>query len=258
MKEYEDIKKYWIERGKREFDEQGLKPTARDPYLQLLNEYYILKLVKNRDKVLDIGCGEGSSSIKFAEVVNRLIGVDYSETLIEQAKLKSLPNMQFVVGDVLDIKSLFMPDTFDAVISIRCLINLPSEELQYSALENIFFILKPGGILFLSEGYQNGWDGINDHRERNGLDVMNLVSYNKLFDNVTIQNFLLRHGEIEDFIGFGEYLYGSRVAHPLLTSGDVKHDSYINKVFAELQINNIVSRNFQECDYAGIYVVKKR
>ncbi len=257
MQKYDEIKNFWLEKGKRAMDEDGLKPTARDPYLQLLNEYYILEFLKNKSIVLDAGCGEGSSSIKFAKVVDKLIGVDYSETLIKQARSKSLVNMQFIVGDVLDIKKLFSPNTFDAVISIRCLINLPTKELQYAALENIFFVLKNGGVLFLSEGYQRGWDGINIHRQRNGLDIMSVVGYNKLLDNLTLEKFLQQYGKIMNFIGFGEYLYGSRVVHPLLTKGRVKHDSYINKVFAELQINNIVSRNFCECDYAGIYIVEK-
>ncbi len=175
MQKYDEIKKFWIEKGKIEIDKDGLKPTARDPYLQLLNEHYILEFLKDKSTVLDIGCGEGSSSIKFAKVVDKLIGVDYSETLIEGARLKSLPNTQFMVGDVLDIKKLFSANTFDAVISIRCLINLPTAELQYKALENIFYVLKNEGDLFLSEGYQSGWEGINAHRQRNGLDIMSVV-----------------------------------------------------------------------------------
>jgi ubiquinone/menaquinone biosynthesis C-methylase UbiE len=253
----EEIKKFWIEAGKKDFDEQGLKPTARDPYLQMLNEFYILKSLEPNSSVIDIGCGDGTSSLKFAKRVKNLTGIDYSETLIERANEKCAPNTQFIFGDVLDIKSLFPLEYFDAIIIIRCLINLPDEKMQYQALEDIFCLLKPKGILFLSEGYQQGWDGLNIHRKCSNLKKMEIRGYNNFFDDQLLNNLLKRHGRIRDFIGFGEYLHGSRVVHPLLTNGDVKHDSHINKIFAEIQMNNSAKRNYRDCDYAGIYIVEK-
>jgi len=236
-------------------DEQGLKPTARDPYLQMLNEYYIGKLLNNEMSVLDIGCGEGSSTIVFAKLVRSIVGVDYSDTLIKQADYKAVENSKFMIGDVLELDKLFSPSTFDAVISIRCLINIPDTEQQYRGLDNIVSVLKPGGLLLLSEGYQKGWKGINKHRKNNGLSKMEVVPYNKLF-GCELKNTLMKYGKIVDFIGFGEYLYGSRVVHPLLFS-HVKHDAPINKVYADLHKNSTSTHNFKDCDYVGIYVVKK-
>lgn len=258
MATYEEIKNFWVESGKKELDKDGLKPTARDPYLQMLNEHYVANRLDSRAFVLDMGCGEGTSSIRFANRVEKLVGVDYSETLIQQAMQKKLTNTEFQQGDVLEMANMFPEEAFDAVVSIRCLINLPDEAQQYQALENIFRVLKTGGTLFLSEGYQAGWDGLNLHRQRNDLDVMHVVGYNRLFENLKLERFLQEVGDVIEFIGFGEYLYGSRVTHPLLAGGAVRHDSQINKIFAELQLKNISSRNYAECDYAGVYVVKKR
>lgn len=258
MATYEEIKSFWIESGKNELDADGLKPTARDPYLQLLNEHYISDRLDSGDFTLDIGCGEGTSSIRFASGLKKLVGVDYSETLIMQASRKKLPNTEFIQGDALDLSNAFPKETFDSVVSIRCLINLPEEAQQYQALESIFQVLKPGGRLYLSEGYQAGWDGLNIHRQRNNLDVMHVVSYNRLFQNLALEKFLQAKGSIVEFIGFGEYLYGSRIVHPLLERAMVRHESNINKVFAELQMTNTSSRNYIECDYAGIYVVRKK
>ena len=38
---FEKIKNFWLDAGKVELDADGLKPTARDPYMQLINEYHI-------------------------------------------------------------------------------------------------------------------------------------------------------------------------------------------------------------------------
>lgn len=257
MELYEKIKKFWQEAGLKEVDKDGLRSTARDPYMQQLNEYFIGNYLGDSDQVLDVGCGDGSSTDFFSQQVNEITGIDYSQSLIERALQRSICNGDFIQGDVLELDKVFEPNSFDRVISIRCLINLPDAKMQYRALENLFYVLKPGGLLLFSEGYKHGWDGINIYRQRNGLSVMNVVEYNLFFDNLDLEGFFQSRGEVIEFIGFGEYIYGSRVIHPLLTNGNVQHDSHINRVFAELQIKNTPSRNCSECSYAGVYVVKK-
>jgi len=252
----EKIKQFWIDAGKSELDADGLKPTARDPFMQLINEHHILKYLDSGFRVLDIGCGEGTSTLKFAEKCKEIIGLDYSPTLIEQAKKKNT-KIRFLVQDVLELDQNFPPNEFDAVISIRCIINIPEKELQYKAVGNLFHVLKPGGLLFFSEGYRIGWDYLNAYRQRNGLPVMNLVEYNKLFDNVELESFLKSKGTLRDYVGFGDYLYGSRVTHPMLTGGKVAHASSINEMFYNQHINNGIWQKFDECSYAGIYVVQK-
>lgn len=259
MDVYHQIKKFWNDAGMTELDADGLKPTARDPYLQQLNEHYIREHLQGRNykRILDVGCGEGSSSLIFAAEVEQLIGIDYSESLISQASSKRVSNTEFIHADVLNLQHMFEESSFDALISIRCLINLPSEEMQYAALDSMFAILKPGGLMFFSEGYENGWNGINVQRQRNGLPVMDIVSYNKLFNELELERFLNQKGKIKEFIGFGDYLYGSRILHPLICDNNVRHDSPINRVFSEVQINNPGRARYADCDYAGIYVVEK-
>jgi SAM-dependent methyltransferase len=253
----EKIKKFWVDAGKSELDSDGLKPTARDPYMQLINEHHISRYLAPHQRVLDIGCGEGTSTLKFSEFCGTIIGADYSPTLIEQANRKN-SGIEFRIQDVMELDRSFSESEFDAVISIRCLINLPEKELQYKAIDNLLHVLKPGGLLFLSEGYQIGWDGLNVCRLRNGLSVINVVEYNKLFDNVELETYLTKKGDIVDFIGFGDYLYGSRVTHPMLTCGKVVHDSPINEVFYKQHISNPAYQKYSECSYAGIYIVRKK
>jgi len=255
---FDEIKQFWVDSGKSEIDKDGLKPTARDPWMQKINEYHCTRYLDSHDEVLDVGCGEGSSSLEFIKNSKSLIGVDYSETLIKQANKKKSKGLSFLEGDVLNLDKTFNSKKFDKVISIRCLINLPEKKLQYKALDNMFKVLKPGGILLFSEGYQLGWDQLNIQREKNNLSNIKVVDYNLLFENIELERHLRKHGEIIDFIGFGDYLYGSRIIHPLLTDGKIKHDSKINKEFANAHINSKIWGKFNEYSYAGIFVVKKR
>jgi ubiquinone/menaquinone biosynthesis C-methylase UbiE len=253
----EKIKNFWIDAGKTALDADGLKPTARDPFMQLINEHHILKYLDSNDVVLDIGCGEGTSTLKFAGKCKKIVGVDYSPTLIAQAR-DNKTEIEFIEGDVLEIDKKFPHNSFDKIISIRCLINIPDKEKQYQAIDNLFKLLKPGGMLFFSEGYQLGWDFLNLYRQRNGLSIIHVVEYNKLFENVELEAFLKSKGTLREFIGFGDYLYGSRVVHPSLTGGKVEHNGHINQVFYDQHINNCFYQKFDECSYAGVYVVQKK
>lgn len=254
---FKEIKEFWLNAGKTELDTDGLKPTARDPFMQLINEHHIEKRLDSASKVLDIGCGEGTSTIRFAKSCKTIIGVDYSPTLVEQANAKK-SGIEFKVGDVLELDKQFPANEFDAIVSIRCLINLPEKEMQYKALDNMFKVLKPGGLLFFSEGYQLGWDMLNVYRLRNNLSIINVVGYNKLFENVELESYFKSKGIICEYVGFGDYLYGSRVTHPMLTNNVVKHDSPINEMFYHQHINNSIYQKFDDCSYAGIYVIQKK
>jgi ubiquinone/menaquinone biosynthesis C-methylase UbiE len=253
---FEKIKNFWLDAGKVELDNDGLKPTARDPFMQLINEYHIENRLDSNDNVLDVGCGEGTSTIRLAKSCKKITGVDYSPTLIDQAVAKK-SGIDFLVSDVLELDKLFPTSQFDAVVSIRCLINLPEKEMQYKALENMFKALKPGGLLFFSEGYQLGWDMLNVYRQRNNLSIINVVEYNRLFENVELETYLKSKGTIREYIGFGDYLFGSRVTHPMLTNGKVVHNSPINELFYNQHLSTGVYQKFDECSYAGIYVIQK-
>ena len=73
----DDIENYWKEASNTVIDSQGLKPTARDSFLQDLIEKTFLKYFNSDTNLLDIGCGEGSSSIKFANSCARVTGIDF-------------------------------------------------------------------------------------------------------------------------------------------------------------------------------------
>ncbi len=97
-------------------------------------------------RVLEIGCGTGLFTEKFAQSGAQIVAVDISSELLEKAHGRGLPEAR--------VRFLAMPfeecdveGPFDAVIGSSVLHHLDIEP----ALTKIFTLLKPGGILFFVE-----------------------------------------------------------------------------------------------------------
>lgn len=108
----------------------------------LFNDY-----IKEGEKILDIGCGNGRYfellKIKNADYV----GIDNSSKLIEEAK-KKYPEADFRVADALSLP--FGDDSFDKVYSIAVLHNIPSKELRAKFLSEAKRVLKKNGLLVIT------------------------------------------------------------------------------------------------------------
>jgi 2-polyprenyl-3-methyl-5-hydroxy-6-metoxy-1,4-benzoquinol methylase len=105
-----------------------------------------LDYVKDGDRVLDLGCGNGRLSELFKNKKISYLGIDPVKGLIAEAK-KKYPKLDFKFGDILTFKTT---EKFDAIVCAAVLNHLPGEELQLTALKNILKLLKPGGCLLMS------------------------------------------------------------------------------------------------------------
>ena len=126
----------------RRFIWKGLEPLY----------YYAL----SKDKVLDLGCGNGRLLQIFKEIDIKYTGVDSSEKLIEIAK-KTYPNAIFQVAEALHLP--FPNNDFDKVFSVAVLHHIPSKELRLQFLEGVKRVLKPEGLLILTVWDLYRWRG---------------------------------------------------------------------------------------------------
>ncbi|HLP86288.1 MAG TPA: class I SAM-dependent methyltransferase [Candidatus Paceibacterota bacterium] len=90
--------------------EGGLHPKHR---LIGYHKFFIDNISIN-DRVLDIGCGNGSLDYDVAEKAKEVVGIDISERNIAKARrIHSKPNIKYIVGDA--VKDL-SGEKFDVII----------------------------------------------------------------------------------------------------------------------------------------------
>jgi tRNA (uracil-5-)-methyltransferase TRM9 len=118
--------------------------TRREIWEELL---FLFERLKEGEKVLDLGCGNGRWYQVFKEKKVDYFGIDNSEKLIEIAK-ENFPDAKFFVGDALNLP--FSDNFFDKVYSIALLHHIPSEDFRIKVLKEAKRVLKPGGILILT------------------------------------------------------------------------------------------------------------
>ncbi len=183
----------------------------------------ILEYIEDGDAVIDIGCANGYSTIQFASQRKvRIKGVDYITEMIEQAKKSMLDFKDRVQGeitfDVDDVMHLNQPsNAYDKVILIRVIINLSSWENQLIALKNCARVVKPGGMLLLSEATLQGWNNLNKFRQEWGLEEIRMPSFNNYLDQEKVIESLspvLKLVEVKNFAS--TYFIATRILKPLI------------------------------------------
>lgn len=99
--------------------------------------------------VLDLGCGNGSFTMKIASQNYDITGCDFSQSGIELAQ-RQFPEVKFFQQDVSQDLSPEHAGKYDAVISTEVIEHLL---LPRKLMENARNALKPRGILILSTPY---------------------------------------------------------------------------------------------------------
>src|SRR5205823_14164137 len=99
--------------------------------------------------------------------------------------------------------------------------------------------------------------GLNRLRAAAGLPAIETVAYNLLLPRTEFEAAAAKHFEIEAYHSLGFYLFMSRVVQPLLVAPEApRHDHRINQVAA--QLSRVLDRSaFRDCDYAGVYVLRR-
>jgi len=175
------------------------------------------------DRVLDIGCANGFSSMQFATQRNICLrGLDYIPAMISEARERARhakPELQRRVEfDVGNITKLSEKDSFyDKVIVIRVLINLGNWEQQRQGLLECARVLRPGGTLLLSEATLQGWERLNRLRAEWGLPDIPMPPFNAYLDQKQVLAELggtMKLMEISNFAS--TYYVATRVLKPLL------------------------------------------
>ena len=123
--------------------------TSPDFNLREIEIEYLGHWLQDGIKVLDVGCGNGYSTLCHAtNFAASFTGIDFVPDMIESANrlAEDFKGKGEVAFHTWDVTNLDFPDgVFDVVISERCLLNLPTRDDQWSAMREIARVLKLEG-----------------------------------------------------------------------------------------------------------------
>lgn len=221
----EKIKNYWEERAKQYLDNPAA--TTDDIYLRELEIFTLIQTMNEiqfpkEGSFLDVGCGDGYSLLRLAQAFENLsfLAIDYSENMIRlaQQRLESHPELknqvQFRVGDVMELEQICGHLPYDVVLTDRCLINLDSFENQSYAIAEIASHIKPGGYYIAIENFIEGHKNMNDARHQIGLPEIPVRWHNFYFEEKPFVECAERFFQYVSFKEFSSsYYFATRIIY---------------------------------------------
>lgn len=146
MKDYEELSRLHFNKQACDYDKKNTVYYSREGKISCAE---ICKFLKSNDysRLLDVGCGTAYLAELLSKTHNgSYTGLDISENMIEVARLKGIPNAEFVLGksDALP----FEENSFDIVTCSQSFHHYPRQD---EAMKEAYRVLKKGGIYILSD-----------------------------------------------------------------------------------------------------------
>ena len=247
--ELHEIMAHWKEQAERHGT--TVQATTRAKTAKLLEIDALIRAFRDtplashpQAHVLEVGCGNGLNCIALAREFPgfRLSGLDYVEEMIRMAR-ESLggsgcsDRVSFAVGDLLRLDEVeSLRKSYDAMVSVRCLINLNTVELQRRALRAMAARLIPGGYLIMIENSLHTFGLQNDCREAVGLARREPSPFNKFLDEEQVFSVAeLERVRVEDFGGLHDLvLY---VLVPATNGGEIDYGHPLVRAAASLTLH---------------------
>lgn len=214
--------------------------TIQDMRTRLLEINAISKYIKEKQKILEPGCGNGYTAWKLTKTKQVFIDAyDLCEELISLAKARSKDKLKgdynFFHADACVWKK---ENNYDTIFTERVLQNIPLWDNQQIALENIYMSLKKGGYYIMEECFMSGLNNLNQARQELDLPFIDEPWHNVFFDDKALFTFMSTLGfkKVAEDNFLSGYYFGSRVLLAALYPKDKKllSASILNEYFCNL------------------------
>ena len=99
------------------------------------------------ERLLDVGCGDGSFTIPLSENYNKVFGIDVQAPFLNTFQTTINGNDKFTILNMSAEEMAFDDNSFDTIMTIETIEHIP--DLQKAAKE-FYRVLKPGGELVIT------------------------------------------------------------------------------------------------------------
>lgn len=141
--------------------------------------------LETRARVLDYGCGYGRILAELAGAGYRnLVGVDFSAAMLARCR-REVPGVGLVRNDGRTLP--FRSGSLDAVLLFATLTCIPQDEAQRALLAEVERVLRPGGLLYVSDLLLNE-DERNRARYERGAEVYGVYGVFELPEGVVVRH----------------------------------------------------------------------
>jgi len=156
---------------------------------------WLARYLDTNSRILDYGCGYGRTLADLSQAGFRnLIGVDFSEAMLARARM-SLPNANELHTNSLSISLVrndggtlpFQNDSFDAMLLFAVLTCIPDSKEQWSLLAEAQRVLRPAGLLYISDVLVND-DQRNRERYERGFGKYKCYGVFELPEGVVVRH----------------------------------------------------------------------
>jgi len=219
----DQIRRYWTQQADQH--KSSFKASWSDHRAIDLEIHAIAQYIEDGDKVIDIGCANGYSTVQYAvQKKAHFTGIDFIPDMITEAQTrkdelagKLRGRIDFEIGDILALNRC--REEYDKAVVTRVIINLNNWENQNKALQNCAALVKSGGLLLLSEATRQGWQKLNKLRRDWGMPDIPVPKFNCYLDEdqvIAALDPVMRLVELKNFSS--TYYVGTRVIKPLLSA----------------------------------------
>lgn len=236
-KNQKSIREFWDSRAGL-----GLWAGTNDIVAKEVEMLALERYIRNGMKILEAGCGNGVSAIHLAKKFKvDVTASDYSGEMIEAAKKlfkgqECLGNVRFQQLDILTLVET--QELYDLIFTERVIINLSTWETQKKGIENIFKLLKPGGVFLMLENSAEGLEEINRFRASIGLPRIEAPWHNRYLRDSEISSIQNPDIKLEKIDYYSStYYFLSRIANAFLakeSGGEPDYNAPLNRLALQL------------------------
>jgi len=199
-----------------EKDELNLEKYPKEFQKFLKKEVEIVKeLVNSKDKVLDVGCGNGRAIPEISPLVSKYVGIDIDEDYLSQARVlaKKFKNSRIIKLNVENLSDSFKENEFDKSFclfnTISCFKNYKKalKEIYYVTKNKFYFSVCAKGSKKIRQEYYD-MIGVEVKFDKSETSYSKAWGQVKAFDEDEIKTFCKEIGfKIEKIILINEYSY---------------------------------------------------